>query len=183
MWIFGPEFESIEFISDRHLCSVVHELFKKKSTWLENPLLRPDFVVVPDQFSVSFHSSYKFDENHDVSGINKLLIVELKKSGTKIDLNEYIQAQTYVKQLIDANHITKDMTVEVYILGSTVNIDSGTLGDNVKLIPMSYHTIIARAESRLFNLRDKIKSTKNITGKTGDEIFDDVMIQDSLDNY
>jgi len=48
---------------------------------------------------------------------------------------------------------------------------------------MSYHTIIARAESRLFNLRDKIKSTKNITGKTGDEIFDDVMIQDSLDNY
>ena len=139
--------------------------------------------MVPDQFSVSFHSSYKFDENHDVSGINKLLIVELKKSGTKIDLNEYIQAQTYVKQLIDANHITKDMTVEVYILGSTVNIDSETLGDNVKLIPMSYHTIIARAESRLFNLRDKIKSTKNITGKTGDEIFDDVMIQDSLDNY
>lgn len=183
LWIFGPEYESIEFTSNRQLCTVVEKIFKKNGDNIQNPLLRPDYVVIPDDFSVSFHSSDSFDDDGEVNGISKLLIIELKKGGSKIGLNEYQQAQKYVKQLIDGKYITKTMDVDVYVLGSTVDIDDGTMGSNVKIIPMPYHIIISRAEKRLFNLDKRIRDIKNISESTDDEIMNEVLGRSILDEF
>ncbi|MGO4686094.1 hypothetical protein [Hyphomicrobium sp. 2TAF46] len=51
LWIFGPEFESVEYTSNRGMTTVVREIFGDKSKI--GSLNRPDFVIVP-QGSVGF---------------------------------------------------------------------------------------------------------------------------------
>lgn len=184
LWIFGPEYESIEFTSNKTLSTVIRELFKSQDINVENPRLRPDlFIVVPNDKSIAIHSSDHFDENGEVDGIDKVLIVELKKGGFNITLNEIHQTQIYIQQLIDSKHIKPHMDVVAYVLGSTVSVSEQTMGDNVKILPIPYDIILRRAEKRLFNLDKKIRDIKNISDDTGDEIFDELMSQESLDDY
>lgn len=87
-------------------------------------------------------------------------------------------------ELFDGNYINDNAKIDAYVLGSIVKAKKSTImDDRVSIIPMSYSVIVQRAEKRLFNLRNKIKSIKNISEKTGDKIFDEMMSQDSLDSY
>lgn len=180
LWIFGPEYESIEFTSNKGLSTVIREIFKSQDINVENPRLRPDFVVIPDDKSIGIHSSDSFDEQGDVNGIDKILIVEIKKGGFNIALDEIQQTQRYVQQLIDGNHITPDMKVIVYVLGSTVSVDSQTMGDNVEILPKPYNIILQRAKKRLFNLDKKIREVKEIEDDVNDEIVREVLQQRTL---
>lgn len=183
LWIFGPDYESIEFTSNKSLKNVVKKLFKQETINLSNPYLRPDFVVLPDG-NINIYSSDSFDDDGEVNGIDRLLIIELKKGGSTIDVNAKAQVETYIMKLFDGNYINDNAKIDAYVLGSTVKAKKATLmDDRVSIIPMSYSVIVRRAEKRLFNLRNKIKSIKNISEKTGDKIFDQMMSQDSLDSY
>lgn len=180
LWIFGPEYESIEFTSNKTLNTVIKEIFNDKNPDIDKGNLRPDFVATP-----KVYSSDHFDENGEVDGIDKLLIVELKRSGFTITIEEIYQVEKYIQQLKDNNYITNQMQVKVYVLGSSIKTDQRLIGDlqNIKIIPMSYNVIISRAEKRLFNLRDKIKKIRNVSEKTGDSVMDEVMNQESLDSF
>lgn len=180
LWIFGPEYESIEFTSNKTLTTVIKELFKSQNIEVENQRLRPDFVVIPNDKSIGIHSSDHFDENGEVDGIEKILIVELKKGGFKIKLNEIQQTQKYVQQLIDGNHITPEMKVTIYVLGSTVDVSHQTMGENIKIIPKPYHIILQRAKKRLFNLDKKIREIKEIDDEINDEIMKEALKQNTL---
>lgn len=182
LWIFGPEYESIEFTSNKRLSTVIRDIFKSQDINVENPRLRPDFVVIPDDKSIGIHSSDSFDEQGEVNGIDKVLIVEIKKGGFNISLEEMQQTQRYVQQLIDGNYITSDMNVIVYVLGSTVAVDSQTMGDNVKILPKPYNIILQRAKKRLFNLDKKIREVKEIDDDIDDEIMKEVLQQRTLND-
>ena len=45
LWIFGPEYETIEFTSNEGMTKVIQKLFKVAETGSQN---RPDFVILPD---------------------------------------------------------------------------------------------------------------------------------------
>lgn len=47
LWIFGPEFESISFTSNRSLATIIKKFFGNAN--LEHPSKRPDFVVLPER--------------------------------------------------------------------------------------------------------------------------------------
>ena len=49
LWIFGTEYESVHFRSNKALSTVIRDLFKDNSEVpLQNPRRRPDLVVLPD---------------------------------------------------------------------------------------------------------------------------------------
>ena len=177
LWIFGPEYESIEFTSNKTLTTVVEELFDKGIPNIGKPRLRPDFVAVP-----YIYASDSFDDEGEVEGIDKILIVELKKGGFNIGLDEMQQAQKYIQQLVDGNYITDEMTVKAYVLGSNVNVEKQTMGrhNHITIFPKTYNSIISRAEKRLFNLDKKIRELKQIDKGTDDEIINEILSQDII---
>jgi hypothetical protein len=77
LWMFGPEYEAVEFTSNRSMNTVVRELFNKQG--IDASRSRPDFVVLPDT-SIGFYAADEFTKG-EVSGIRKILILELKRGG------------------------------------------------------------------------------------------------------
>ncbi|MDR3063604.1 MAG: hypothetical protein LBU40_05655 [Methanobrevibacter sp.] len=185
LWIFGPEYESAEYTSNNSLSTASKKIFKKKKVKLENPRLRPDFLVLPDS-SIALHSIDDYDDEGEPGEIKKLLIIELKKGNFAITRKETGQVGDYIEELLDGGIIPESIKIDAYVLGSKiVKARKKTIGDNSdkKIIPMTYHRILNKAEKRLFNLRDKIKKSKNIDDDYEDDIIKEVMNQKDLSDF
>jgi len=121
--------------------------------------LRPDFLMLPDG-SVGFYSRDSHDLGHDVDGVSRLVIAEIKKPGVLIGSKEKQQPWQYVRELMDKGLVTDATVVTCYVLGS--HIDPAEAGDETKnngrvtIRAMSYSTFVKRAEKRLLGLRDKL---------------------------
>lgn len=171
LWIFGPEYEGIQFTSNKSLLTVIREFFG--DAVLESPLKRPDFVALPDS-SISLYNSDDFDENGEVCGIKRVIIIELKRGGSTIKDKERRQAEDYAKELIKSGKIGESTEIIGYVLGSSVDTMSLKLGEReqIKIFPLAYNIIIRKANARTFYLIDKISSIKGISR---DEIYDKEM--------
>jgi hypothetical protein len=157
LWMFGPQFESIEFTSNNGMTTVIRELFgDKKGKGSRN---RPDFVVLPDG-SVGFYARSSYDDDYNEDGIEHVVIVDLKTTGLALGSKEKGQVWRYVKELKSKGHIRKATRVDGFILGDQIEAgeeEHDTHGDGVKIIPMLYNTILTRAEKRLLNLYSKVQ--------------------------
>ena len=84
LWMFGPEYESIEYTSNQSIATCFQKYLGKKAS---QPVSknRPDFTVIPDG-AVSFYSTPEYDEieAHE-TGIRRLVIIELKAL-SKLDI-------------------------------------------------------------------------------------------------
>jgi hypothetical protein len=65
LWVFGPEFESLEFTSNRGMTEVISKIFGKTEM---GSRLRPDFVMLPDG-SAGLYSRDAHDHGGDVVGV------------------------------------------------------------------------------------------------------------------
>ena len=178
LWIFGPGYERIDFTSNEKLTTVLTKLFEKKDlSKLKTPNRRPDFVALEDS-TIGAYSYEEFDENTaEVIGIKKVLIVELKKGGYTITIDELRQAEDYALEIErSVNEYTK---IECYVLGSHINAKSSTRGDNIQIIPMQYHVVLLKAEARTFYLMNKIKKLRDIQSSNDEEI-NEVVSQKNL---
>jgi hypothetical protein len=157
LWVFGPEFESLEFTSNRGMTEVIRKIFGKEEP---GSRLRPDFVMLPDG-SVGFYSRDSHDLGHEVNGVARLVIAEIKKPGIVIGSDQKDQAWKYVKELIQGVQITKATDVTCFVLGSVVDAtesgDRKEWDDRVIIRPMPYNVFIKRAEKRMLGLRDKLR--------------------------
>jgi hypothetical protein len=157
LWVFGPEFESLEFTSNRGMTEVIRALFGRDEAASR---LRPDFAMLPDG-SVGFYSRDAHDLGHDVDGVSRLVIAEIKRVGVPIGAKEKMQPWQYVSELRRKGLVTEATTTVCYVLGSSVDpaeAGSDTKWDGrVTIIPMSYNTFIRRAEKRMLGLRDKLR--------------------------
>lgn len=155
LWIFGPQFESIEFTSNRGMSTVIRDLLGGAEP---GSLSRPDFVILPDG-SVGFYSRPQFDEMFNEVGVAALVVVELKKPGVPIGSQEKGQAWRYVKELMARGHVTDRTDVVAYVLGD--RIEPGETGDRregdrVVIRPLLYNAFIGQAEKRMMNLHRKL---------------------------
>ena len=162
LWMFGPQFESAEFASNRQLVTVIRTFFKKrgKVEALANPKDRPDFVVLPDE-SISAYSLDGYSADHEVMGYDEVLLLELKRGGFTIGSEEKNQGSEYALALKDVSAIQAHTRVTVFVLGSRIapNRD-GDLKDelnNIRVIPRTYQDIINQARARMFKLESRIK--------------------------
>jgi hypothetical protein len=157
LWVFGPEFESLEFTSNRGMSEVIRTIFGKDVPGTKQ---RPDFVMLPDG-SAGFYSRDSHDLGHEVAGVSRLVIAEIKKVDVIIGSKEKEQPWRYVKELIKKGLVTEASTVTCYVLGSRVDPtetgDRTEWSERVRIIPMPYNIFIRRAEKRMLGLRDKLR--------------------------
>jgi hypothetical protein len=158
LWIFGPEFESVSFVSNRSLATVVQEFFSKAA--LRTPRRRPDFVALPDT-SIGVYSCDGYDEGHEVAGFSKVVIVELKKGGFEISGKEKNQAMDYARELRRSGKIGLDTPIVCHVLGSTVDpVSSDVTKEGATSVhPRTYVVLLRAAHARTFNLLKDITST------------------------
>lgn len=159
LWIFGPEYETIEYTSNQGMTAVVQQLFKD-SSGIKGSRNRPDFAILPDS-TVGLYSLPKYDEQGSEVGVDRLTIVELKKPGVPIGDEQKSQAWKYVSELFTKGLLKPYSKVQCFVLGSKVNPNDGGLRTEmdgiVKIQPLDYDIVIRRAKSRLLNLHEKIK--------------------------
>jgi hypothetical protein len=158
LWMFGPEYESVEFRSNRTLATVVAELLggdpKAASA------RRPDLVALADR-SIGVYAADAYDSNGEVSGISRVLVVELKRAGFTLTRKEVSQPEDYVAELRSRNHVKPTTRFEVFVLGSKIAADAADdrkVGDHTWIRPMAYERLLRRAHARTFNLLSKVKA-------------------------
>jgi hypothetical protein len=158
LWIFGPEYDSVEFTSNRQMATTVGQLLG--GTDAELSVRRADFVVLPDR-SVSVYAADQFEDG-EVIGVRKVLVIELKRGGSQLTHDEVVQGQRYPLELQAGNAVMKDTEFAVYVLGSTVGRTAieTAIGTNIKITPLDYNTILRRAHGRTFNLHRKLSSVE-----------------------
>ncbi len=181
LWIFGPKYEDIEFTSNKSLYTIAVDLLKKYDFKLENPNLRPDFIVSPKS-TLSLYSCDRESpvEDGEPEGIDELLLIELKRGGSNIKIGDRSQAEEYVQNLIDGGVIDSSTRITAYILGSKVSCDAvDSKEKQVKYIPMQYHRILNKAEKRMLNLRKKLREL-DIKDEPMDETINEVIKQQTL---
>lgn len=158
LWMFGAQFESIEFTSNKGMTTVIQTLFGDKRG--QGSRNRPDFVVLPDS-SVGFYARSSYDDDYNENGLEHLVIVDLKTTGLALGSKEKEQVWKYVKEFKNKGHITRTTRVDGFILGDSIEEgEGGTRTEDeqrVKITPMLYETILTRAEKRLLNLHAKVK--------------------------
>jgi hypothetical protein len=159
LWIFGPEFETIEFTSNRGMTTVIEQLFGVKD--VKGSLNRPDFAIVPNG-SVGFYSYPEYsDEDGGEIGPAQLVIVEIKAPDVRIGDDEKSQCYKYVRELNEKGLLTERTKVRGFVLGRHINpVDRGEkteMDGRVRIRPLDFDTVLGRAKSRMLNLFDRIK--------------------------
>lgn len=155
LWIFGPQFESIEFTSNRSMTTVIKKLYGGQQLGSRN---RPDFAITPDS-TVGFYSRPAFDTEFNEVGTDTLVIVELKKPGLRLGADEKGQVWKYVTELMEAGHVTEDTRVFGWVLGDSIRPAEARErreGDRVIIRPLLYTSFIGQAEKRMMNLQQKL---------------------------
>jgi hypothetical protein len=162
LWIFGPEYESIQFTSNKSLATVIKKLLGDKVVRIESPRRRPDFIALPDS-SIGIYSCDSFDDRGEVAGIGKVLIVEIKRGGFVVTNKEMRQAEDYASEIRKSGKVARDTQIEAFVLGTTIADDAREphgIGEHTKIRSETYSTTLNRAHARTFNLLRKIEQAK-----------------------
>jgi len=161
LWIFGPEYESISFVSNRTLVTVLRELLHDSLTALPDPRRRPDIVALPNS-TISIYSRDAFDDESEVSGIAKVLIVELKKGGFTITRAEKQQAADYANAIRRSGKVERTTEFVGFVLGTKIADDAheSLREGNTTIFARAYSTVLQQANARTFNLLQQIRKTK-----------------------
>lgn len=164
-WLFGPEFDSPEYASNRQLVTVVKDLFGTKlgSHDFENHRRRPDLVVVGNS-TLSVTGTERIDSSSGMSTVQTVLIIELKRGGFELTRNERNQAQGYVEDFSKCGSLIGSPYVHSFVVGEfiTKNMQPITTIQNDskvecgKVHVTTYAQLVDTAEKRIFRLRERL---------------------------
>lgn len=155
LWIFGPEFESVDFRSNRGLAEVIGKFLGGAN--YKPPKRRPDFVMLPES-SIGAYCADAYDAGGEISGIRKVAILELKKGGFCVTQKEADQARDYAKEIRKAGRVQATTKIVAYVLGATLEegLEPTEYGENTHIIPVVYQTVLRKAHQRTFNLQKRL---------------------------
>lgn len=164
-WLFGPEFESAEYSSNRQLQTAVETVFKKKvgKEIFNNHKKRPDIVVLNDS-TASVTGTEFFDTESNLATLNKVLIIELKRGGFKLTREERNQAQGYVDDFMNCGNIIGNPYIEAFVVGESfqekvqpiLTVKNENNVEMGKIRITTFGQLVDTAEKRLFGLRQKL---------------------------
>ncbi len=102
------------------------------------------------------------DGDGEVSGIAKVLIVELKHGGSTLTRQEVAQPEEYVEILRTGNHVQPSTKFDVFVLGRKLaasGVGERSLKEplNAVIRPMAYDVLLKRAHARTFNLLERVR--------------------------
>ncbi|HYF13781.1 MAG TPA: ATP-binding protein [Phycisphaerales bacterium] len=156
LWIFGPEYESVDFTSNRGIAQVVGKFFGREGIQVSQK--RPDIVAVPNS-AISIYDAPSFDTTGMVSGSRSVLIVELKATGIPITTKELDQARNYCDELHTSGAVPENVKIRAFVLGSTVRAKEMEYG-NATIVPRTCSKLLDNAHMRTFNLHKRLKQER-----------------------
>jgi Histidine kinase-, DNA gyrase B-, and HSP90-like ATPase len=159
LWIFGPEYEAVDFRSNRGLAEVIGKFLGGAA--YKPPRLRPDVVALPET-SIGAYCADAYDAAGEIAGIRKVAVIELKKGGFCVGQAELNQAMAYCKEIRKGGRVQATTEIVAYVLGATLesDLDPMSIGASITVIPMVYQTILRKAHQRTFNLQTRLKETR-----------------------
>lgn len=163
-WVFGPEFDTPEYASNRGLRKTMEIVFKgkyKKENFI-NSAKRPDIVVGANS-SLSALALEMFDE--EIKKTKRVLIIELKKGGFEIGRGEMDQAKYYVEDIWHAGVGSSQPFIKAFVVGDSINNMTGkyqAVGTDKEnqygeVHAITYGELVRTAEARLFSLKEKVE--------------------------
>jgi len=162
-WLFGDEFDSLNFVSNTSLKKAVELLFGEKIVKDEfvNARKRPDIIVLP-QSTISAVCTEEYDEEAGLYIIDKILIVELKRGGFRIGRDEVTQAQYYVQDMINCSFVAKSTIIRAYVVGEKIDPKTERVikigeNDRGRVDVCTFAQLIDTAHRKLFNLKSSIE--------------------------
>ena len=159
LWIFGPEFEAVDFRSNRGMAEVIRNFLKLQGD-ADVSRRRMDFIALPDA-SIGAYSADSYASNGEVAGYRKVLILELKKGGFELKQKELDQGRDYAKELRTTGAVQRDTEIVAYVLGASleVGLETATFGSHTTVEPMTYDVVLSRAHARTFHLQRKLQES------------------------
>lgn len=159
-WLFGPEYESAEYASNRQLQNAVELVFKTEiqKDVFNNHKKRPDIVVLSNS-TLSVTGTETFESESSLSTVNKILLIELKKGGSKLSRKERNQAMGYVEDFINCGNLIGNPSIDCYVIGKEFSEKvelTVKVGDRGKVSICIFDQLVDTAEKRLFGLRNKL---------------------------
>lgn len=178
-WLFGPEFDSPEFVSNVSLNTALRQLFGKRAMngEIENPRKRADIIVLPEG-SISGSATEQIDEQSGIPVLNQVLLIELKRGAAEIDRDNVHQASDYVEDLLTSGLIDGSPNFRAFVIGHSVSPKIELLrkvGDRATIHVVSYGQIVRLANKRLFRLRERL--SEKYTDASSNALLDRVLTE------
>ena len=159
-WLFGAEFDSPMFASNKTLNTVISTLFKDKNydeKQVTNSRKRPDIVLLDDG---TFNAVCTDRIDTNAGGIMKpdqILIIELKRGGFEIEYNEVQQAMNYMRQIKKSGVLHKNSSIHAFVVGATIgDIDTRQENTSGILDVLTYSQLVETAKIKLFRLKEQL---------------------------
>ena len=157
-WLFGPQYDSPMFTSNKALSTVIKTLFKEDEydeSQLDNPRKRPDIICLK---RFSFKAVCTERNDGDIMKPDQVLIIELKRGGFKIEDDEVSQAQRYVRQLKKSSVLHKSAEITAYVVGAEIgDVNQTNNSEFGSTYVVTYGQLVQTAKTKLFNLKEKLK--------------------------
>ncbi len=164
-WLFGAEFDSSFYVSNKRLSTILKKHLKKPENVksLVVPMKRPDIIVFDDGSLMGYATE---DHNPDTGLVEykRLLLIELKCGGKEITTKEMNQTEEYINELFFSNAFNSYVEINAFTVGTSVSArmsrgkelkDSGNITFG-KITAASYEQLVATAERRLFGLKEQL---------------------------
>ncbi|OGT80616.1 MAG: hypothetical protein A3H91_00265 [Gammaproteobacteria bacterium RIFCSPLOWO2_02_FULL_61_13] len=164
-WLFGPEFDSHEYASNVTLRTAATKVFGQtpETIAFNNSRQRPDLVVMADAtYSVVGTESFdSYDQN--LTKIQDVLIIELKKGKSSIGREEMNQADGYIQDFLGSGVMDGTPMFRAFFVGYEIQPKTSKEKDikeegvlRGRIIATTYGQLTRSAHQRFFKLRDKI---------------------------
>lgn len=183
-WVFGPEFESREYTSNKQLRTVAKKIFNVTDANFQNETKRPDIIVKGD-FTYGLTGIEGFESECGISQLQRILLIELKRGGFVIGKQERFQAQTYAEELFDSSALSSDAKVIAFVVGDSLDRVSDIKSKEDRCIThvITFSQLIDTANKRLFKLQSILcERYQDVSGvdlaqQVQQSLFDDNYVQ------
>ena len=161
-WLFGPEYESSEYIFNRQMKTAAIAIFgEDRFQRIDiNDRKRPDLIVLPNS-TVGITGLEDLPDNSGLVKVRQLLLIELKKGAFKITRDERNQAQGYIEDLAKSTVLGGNCRIIGFVVGDSIADNLASVSEvkddkNVvlgTLYTTTYSQLVDTAEKRMFGLR------------------------------
>jgi len=161
-WLFGPEYESSEYIFNRQMKTAVTAIFgEDKFQRVDiNNKKRPDLICMPNS-TIGVTGLTDMSDESGLVKVRQLLVIELKKGAFKITREERNQAQGYIEDLAKSTTLGGNCRIIGFVVGDTIadNLTNVSKVEDDKgvvlgtLFTTTYSQLVDTAEKRMFGLR------------------------------
>ncbi len=157
-WVFGPQYDSPEYVSNRSVRRALEQVLGIPSAPDDfiNPVKRPDVIVKADG---SIYGAGVSSFEGETTRLSNLLVIELKRGGYKIGRNEVNQATGYVEDLLQSGHLDGVPAIQAYVVGHEVDARierTRRVGDRGRIEVLTFSTVVHTAHRRLFRLKEQL---------------------------